>query len=264
MDQEEESGGVTAAAVIADTVGSKRPRDGSSKKKRSFADVIAVCWDIEAVGTEVIGIGVAMMNVATGKVLEQKLMKGYFPNRPMDKRCWEEFWQHHTDVLELLTVDDEASEGALSFVQTQSRMVHELMAFVIQAEQYAISAGKQFHIVSDNKVFDIGIVNRMVERYYGADSQMPYSPLRLKDGTHKYMGYFYELQSMQRSLLCQHDPDFAIEKEWNYTERVRKVWGIPEPQGVTHDHNPVNDAISQLHEYRDMQLIFDGVYPRAE
>lgn len=239
-------------------VGTKRPRSPKSVVP-SFSDVVAVCWDIEAVGTEVIGIGVAMMDIASGKVLEQKLMKGYFPNRPMDKRCWEEFWVHHQDVLELLTVDEHA-EGALSFVQAQNKMVHELMQFVIQAETYAIGQGKQFHIVSDNKVFDIGLVNRMIERYYGSDSQMPYSPLRLKDGKHRYMGYFYELQSMQRTLLCQHDKKFAIDSEWCYTEQVRKLYSIEPPQGVVHDHNPVNDAISQLHEYRDMQLIFDGVY----
>ena len=239
-------------------VGIKRRRTPPREMKRRFSDVIAVCWDIEAVGTEVIGIGVAMMAVDSGKVLEQKLMKGYFPNRPMDKRSWDEFWVHNTAILDLLTVD-KAAEGALSFVQTQSRMVHELMDFVIKAEKYAIDQGKQFHIVSDNKVFDIGIVNRMVETYYGADSQMPYSPLCLEDGKHRYMGYFYELQSMQRSLLCMHAPEFAIDSEWNYTEKVRELWGIPEPP-VMHDHNPVNDAISQLYEYQAMQKIFDGDY----
>lgn len=223
--------------------------------KRRFSDVIAVCWDIETVGTEVIGIGVAMMHIDSGKVLDQKLLKGHFPNRPMDKRFWDEFWVHNTDILDLLTV----AEGSRSFVQTQSWMVHELMAFVIAAEKYAIDQGMQFHIVSDNKVFDIGIVNRMIETYYDADSQMPYSPLRLANGKHRYMGYFYELQSMQRSLLCMHAPEFAIVEEWKYTEKVRELWGIPQPP-VVHDHNPVNDAISQLYEYQALQKIFDGDY----
>ena len=59
--------------------------------------------------------------------------------------------------------------------------------------------------------------------------------------------------------VCMHAPEFAIDSEWNYTEKVRELWGIPEPP-VVHDHNPVNDAISQLYEYQAMQKIFDGDY----
>lgn len=226
-----------------------------TKRPGVFSNVIALCWDIEAVGFEVIGIGVAVMDVAEDKVLDKKLIKGYYPSRPMDKRSWDEFWSKNTKVLDLLAVE----KGGLSFIQNQSRMIHELLEFVIEAERLAKSLGKQFHIVSDNKVFDIGLINRMIAEHYDGDLQFPYSPLARSEDSFNYMGYFYELQSMQRTLLCLHAPGWAPTNEWGYTEKVRELWGIPEPP-IKHDHNPVNDAISQLYEYQAMQRIFDGEY----
>ena len=219
-----------------------------------FSDVVALCWDIEAVGFEVIGIGAAVMDVGEDKILDTRLMKGYYPNCPMDERSWNEFWSKNTKVLDLLTVKDGDRAS------TQRRMIHELMEFAIAAEQKAKDMGKRFHIVTDNKVFDIGRVNSMILEHYDDKFQFPYSPLSYaEEKKFRYMGYFYELQSMQRTLLCEHAPDWAPTNEWGYTEKVRELWGIPEPP-VKHDHNPVNDAISQLYEYQALQAIFDGEY----
>ena len=244
--------------------GTKRPLgadDMSLSPKRAktpgvFSNVVALCWDIEAMGFEVIGIGLAVMDVAEDKILDTKLLKSYYPSRPKDERSWKEFWCNNQNILDLLAAE---TEGGPTFLESQIRMANELMAFVANAERLARDLGKQFHIVSDNKVFDIGLVNRLIHEHYDEKFQFPYSALSFSKGDFNYMGYFYELQSMQRALLCLHAPDWAPTNEWGYTEKVRELWGIPEPP-VKHDHNPVNDAISQLYEYQAMLRIFDGKY----
>ena len=246
--------------------GTKRPLDSNdmslSPSKRTktagtFSNVVALCWDIEAMGFDVIGIGLAVMDVATGKILDSKLLKGYHPSRPKDERSWKEFWSHNQTILDLLTV--EGDKDGVPFDETQYEITHELIKFVVNAERTAKELGKQFHIVSDNKIFDIGLVNSMIFAHYDEKFQFPYSALSFEKGDFNYMGYVYELQSMQRALLCLHAPDWAPTNEWGYTEKVRELWNIPEPP-VKHDHNPVNDAISQLYEYQAMQRIFDGEY----
>ncbi len=218
-------------------------------------NVIAVCFDIEAAGSDVIGIGMAAMDIDSGEVIDSHLCKGWIPGRRIEQRCWDEFWKNHKDVLELLTVENEE----LTFVQAQKEMTGELLHFLCKIEKLAKSKGCQYHLVSDNKSFDIGLVNRMIETHYDENLQIPTSTIYGEDGKRPYLGHCYETQSMQRAILMREDYEYASKNEWGYGARIRELYGIPEPL-VKHDHNPVNDAISQLNEYRDMNLIFNGTY----
>lgn len=219
-------------------------------------NVIACCWDIEAIERDIIGIGAAVMDMDKSQVLESKLIKGYYPSRPMKERVWKEFWCHHQDILELLKV--EVEEGP-TFEENQARMVRELLDFVINAERIANRLNKRFHIVSDNKLFDLGFMNQKIAKYYDETFQLPYSPLAFSQGEFIYLARVYETQSMQFGLLSQYDPEYAETNQWGFGERIRKLWAVPD-YPVEHDHNPVNDAISQLYDYQSLLRIYNGSY----
>lgn len=221
---------------------------------------IVLCWDIETANTVVLGIGAALMDCATGDIVARALFKSYCPGMRLDARCWKEFWHDKQDILDTLAIPVNADGSRPGFEAAQSKMIHDLMAFFKLAEKYAVDNGREFHHVSDNRGFDVGLINTLIEKHYGRDAQLPRSPTEdPSTGEHEYLTNCFETQSMQRMLLLQYDPGFLRRSEWGYTDRIYELWGVPNPPAV-HDHNPVNDAIFQLHAYRTLLQIASGQY----
>ena len=228
--------------------------------RSSDSGIVAICWDLESANTVVLGIGIAAIDCATGDVIDQALFKSYVPGMRLDERCWREFWHDKQDILATLEVQPSANGLRPSFDEAQSHMIHGLMEFFMRMEKYASDHNKELHHVSDNKSYDVGLVNVLIERYYGPDSQLPNSPTRDPvTGKHAYLSNFFETRSMQYMLLLENDPDFLKQSSWGYSKHICELWNVPLPS-VIDDHNPVNDALFQLYSYRTLLQIADGQY----
>ena len=210
----------------------------------------AIGIDIERSGArkcdETIAIGATVVDEDLN-IVDSISLLGYFPNKTQfEKRCWDEFWSKHQDILSYLVYT-----GELTKEQNQKRMINELMEFRKKWDIASRNGECNIVLVSDNKVYDGGFINEMIFEH--TDSlPIPYDTLG------KYRK-FWETHSMQRGLLMAIDP--AGKQDWGLSERIEKLFDIP-PSKIPHDHTPANDAYNIAREYQILKGIESGKYKK--
>lgn len=103
--------------------------------------------------------------------------------------------------------------------------------------------------MTDNNVFDGGLVNELIKKYLDVEP-IPYSasePQEYKP--------FWETFSQQKGLLAAVDPSFK--SDWGLTDRIFQLYDVQKPS-VNHDHNPVNDAYTIAYDQQVLFGIRDG------
>lgn len=209
-----------------------------------------LAFDIEKSGATneypVIGIGASVVD-ENMRELDQLFLPGYFPNKtPFEPRCWDEFWNMHQDQLNMLEY-----KGPKTPEERQADMIRIFQEFRKRWEEQCANAGIQLELVSDNNVYDGGFLNDMIHKHLKGTFPIPYSARAKQEGTQIYSS-FWETYSQQRGLLFVVDPEFALNKQWGYSDRIKELYDVPEIK-VSHDHNPANDAYTIA---CDQQILF--------
>jgi len=211
-----------------------------SDQKQPYEHII-LAFDFEWSGKVPIGLGCSVQNEHREE-LDSLFIKGYLPEKTkFEKLCKEEFWDKHPEILKLLICEDPKYDTP---DKVEDHMLDSFTVFYIKWDQYAQFQNKQFHLVSDNKVFDGGIMNNLYSKWGGKMHVLPY---RLTTCTY---GTFWETHSMQKQVLRS----IGIEQDWNLTEKVQEVFDF-EPFPWSSDHNPLNDSRCIASEYSDLLSI---------
>lgn len=222
-----------------------------------MSQTIVLAFDIERSGGrcehDTIAIGASVVDW-TFKELDSLFLPGYFKKEHFtptvfEKRCWEEFWSKHTDILETLKY-----EGDLDKQSRQREMIDQFQRFREKWETTANDLGYRLELVSDNNVYDGGFLNEMIDKMRPGELLMPYTSSKPQ----KYKS-FWETHSEQRGLLMAVDPSFT--KNSGFTKRISELYELP-PMMKSHDHNPANDAYTIAYEQQVLLGIRDGKVKR--
>ena len=220
-----------------------------------------LAFDIEKSGATdkypIIGIGASVVN-QDFKELERLFLPGYFPGQtPFESRCWDEFWNTHQEQLNMLEY-----KGPKPMAERQVDMIKVFQYFRKKWEEKCKQYGTKLEIVSDNNVFDGGFINKMIHDHLPDTFPLPYSATRKQEGTQMYQPFF-ETFSQQRGLLLAVDPEYVLNNDWGYGDRIKELYNVPEVPThtnvlgqsvkVEHDHNPANDAYTIA---CDQQILF--------
>lgn len=212
-----------------------------------------LAFDIEKSGATdqypIIGIGASVVD-ENFRELDRLFLPGYFPGKtPFEPRCWDEFWNKDSNKQQLADLE---YKGPKSPEERQVDMIKVFQVFRRRWEEQCDKAGIKLELVSDNNVFDGGFINNMIYRHLPKTLPIPYSAATKQEGTQTYSS-FWETFSQQRGILMVVDPEFALTKEWGYSNRIKELYdGIPELK-INHDHNPANDAYTIA---CDQQILF--------
>lgn len=219
-----------------------------------------LAFDIEKSGATdkypIIGIGASVVD-ENFRELDRLFLPGYFPEKtPFEPRCWDEFWNKDSNKEQLANLE---YKGPKNPEERQSDMIKVFQVFRRKWEEQCAKAGIKLELVSDNNVFDGGFINNMIFRHMQNTLPIPFSALPKQEGTQVY-STFWETFSQQRGLLMAVDPEFALTKEWGYSDRVKELYaGIPELK-INHDHNPANDAYSIACDQQILLGITKGLF----
>lgn len=209
----------------------------SENKDESFQHVI-FSFDLEYTGKQAIALGCSVQNERREE-LDTLMIKGYLPGKTVFDRLRKlEFWDHNPEILVALQCDDPTLKTP---EQVEAKIADRFAIFYIKWEQYAYFRDLQFHLVSDNKSFDGGLMNELFDKY---EPELRRLPFRLWKGTYET---FWETHSMQKQLLYS----LGISQDWNLPEKVREVFDLPASPWQS-DHNPLNDARNIAVEYSDL------------
>ena len=185
-----------------------------------------------------------------------------------EKRCWDEFWKLHVDILDQFIPDGCGDYTALEDLPDErertGEALEEYRKFLAHHDAEMRKKGGKMVIVSDNVSFDIGTLDSGFARLF-ADT-MPHIYHQSKP--HTYNGGIPCTTSMKKMLLMLKDPEWFYRKpekgeDRNYWNRIRYLYGIPECI-VEHDHKPDNDAYTIAYEYAHLHLIACKHFVRQE
>lgn len=212
---------------------------------------LVFAFDIESAGAfkDLIALGICVMDDHL-TVYAKHCWPAYFPGlTEFEPRCQKEFWDHHPDVLELLTYG-----GPVDPDQCRYDLIHGFWTQLAKWETYAQEFGYQFLLVCDNAVFDAAELNRLTELHMPHRLPMPY----MASAPSAY-GSLYETRNIQRGLLMAVDP--AFRPEWGFAKRLNELYDLPLPAAKA-DHLPHNDAHVIAHEMQMLIGIQAGIYHR--
>lgn len=181
--------------------------------------------DIERTGVrfcdQTLAIGV-VVGWGDGRVVAQRCFASAVPcDAAFEPACLAEFWHApKDDKRALLRRIDAAARRADGSARSELDMVHEFVDFMraLHARYGPFGRGqkRRFELLSDNPDFDIGSIDRLMERAGYA------TPLR-----HIFAGY-----------VCVGDPSEARKALAEHERR----W-VSAQVTAAHDHWPVNDAL---------------------
>ena len=198
---------------------------------------IVLAFDIEHTGTEIIAIGASVVD-SDFKQLDSFFLGIYVPNdTTFSDRCYNSFWSNHLDVLE-----------KLKYNGNQEKSVREYE--LIKSFQEFRAKWSNAVLVTDNNVFDGGLVNELIKKYLIGVESIPYSASKLQE-----YSPFWETFSQQKGLLFAVDPKFK--SDWGLSHRIFELYDVQKPT-VDHDHNPVNDAYTIAYDQQVLFGIRDG------
>lgn len=199
-------------------------------------DTIVLAFDIETSGSnnkyDVIAIGASVLNDKYEE-LDSLFLPGYsLKETKFEPKCWN-FWKENLEVLKTLIYD-----GDLSYQERQKDMIEKFQEFRLKWEKYCKENKCKLQLVSDNNVFDGGLLNDMITEYLPKHSPIPFT---IRKG--KY-GSFYETSSMKHSLMMVTGTDTRKK----YFELIDKCIKHP-GRKYEHDHNPAHDAYGIAYDY---------------
>ena len=200
---------------------------------------LVLAFDIEHTGKEVIAIGASVVD-SNFKQLDSFFMGIYDPEyTSFSDRCYNSFWKDKTDILEILTY------------KGSTKPIRQLREFeLIEAFQAFRSKWSNAVLVTDNNVFDGGLVNELIKTYLPTKEPIPYSASEPQE----YCA-FWETFSQQKGLLYAIDPSFK--SNWGLTDKIFELYDVEKPT-IEHDHNPANDAYTIAYDQQVLFGIRDG------
>ncbi len=223
--------------------------------------------DVETMGSKVIGIGLSTMNMQTGVVLGQALLRAWYPQSDVhDDRAMSEFWVKHLPTLNSLVgprPEESEKEG-------RNRMARELYAFLETNERVAANAGMEFHVVSDNPSFDLGLVDQMLRECFDGDYTRTthYSTLEKNTATatgyRVYNHHVYSVDDLASGMFYAFRNTFRSFGSTAFNSNMPVIKGLCVMHGLpvlqrNESHNPVLDAQDILRKYKLVQDIKAGV-----
>ena len=240
--------------------------DANKKQKKT----IVLAFDIERSGgrakDETFAIGASVVD-EDGSELDSLCLKGYFPEHTkFEKRCWDEFWSKNEEMLKTLEFDRADELAPHSNSKTKHNCwpqwaIGEFHDFRKKWEKEAKERGWSLELASDNKVYDGGYINLLIEEYLmdpfceEVDKVMPL-PYSASDDPPAYKK-FRETHSEQRGVLFVIDP--TLEKGRSCSARIEELYNCAGIKCVhEHDHNPAHDAYSIAREAQILNAIRDG------
>lgn len=163
------------------------------------------------------------------------------------EHCWNTFWSKNKEALQILQykgIHVEKHERELD-------MITKFQQFRAKWESIAAKETDQkLVLVSDNNVFDGGLINELIKKYMPNTEPIPYSASENQE----YCP-FWETFSQQKGLLLSVDPTFR--SDWGLSNRIFELYNVAKP-GVAHDHNPANDAYTIAYDQQVLFGIRDG------
>lgn len=212
--------------------------------KNKIMSEIVLAFDIEHTGLEIIGIGASVVDSNFAQ-LDSFFMGIYHPEETkFSERCWNTFWTDHLSILENLKYKGEQ----LTKEAREAELITKFQQFRAKCEESPLMNGRLV-MVSDNNVFDGGLINTLIREYLPDTEPIPYSASRDNYGNQKYQS-FWETFSQQKGLMASVDQSFK--SDWGLSDRIFELYDVKKPS-IKHDHNPANDAYTIAY---DQQIIF--------
>jgi hypothetical protein len=220
---------------------------------------LVLAFDIERSGSrdehDTIALGASVVDFKFDEV-DSLFVKCYFPDDTRwEARCYDEFWSKNLDILNVLKY-----EGPNNKDEQTKYMIDAFQAFRQKWEDLAKTQGTTLELVSDNKVYDGGFVNRLIFDHYPNKLGLPFSVGSAEVG--QQYSSFWETHSTQRGILMLANPNFR--SDWNLSGQIEKLFDVPKPPVTkTHDHRPDNDAYTIAREQQILLGIREGRIKRC-
>lgn len=215
--------------------------------------VITLAFDIERSGAfhtnDTVAIGASVVDSDFNELGSLFVPMYHRNNTVFEQRCLDEYWSKNQELLDLFEY-----KGNLSKKDQYRDAITIFHNFRSHWEKYAKDNGKTFVLVSDNNVYDGGYINNLMFDHLAEDPPIPYSAL-----TKKYE-IFWETHSMQRGLLIVVDPEF--DGSWGLSDRIAKLFDVPETDHVRIEHHPTSDAFTIAYDYQVLMGIRCGSIQR--
>ena len=184
----------------------------------------------------------------------------------MEKRCEEEFWSNHRDILAAIENDSPGladadrlwddtweKDGAairtkttivipLSFADGDGserlRFLHtwKLLKFFMHWEQRCLDEGVPLYMVTDNCIYDGGHLNSAFHKYFDLVLGFPYN-----FANNKYKKLYDISQMAVGALLPTLGPEAALSGK--VKNKIEAAFNLPEPAQAA-DHRAKNDSLA--------------------
>lgn len=207
---------------------------------------VVLAFDIEYSGYEVIAIGASVVN-ADFIELDRFFFGNYVPDvTQFEHRCWNEFWSKTQDILDIIKYKGDQNDLK---EKRELEMITQFQQFRAKWE-----GEKNLILVTDNNIFDGGLINQLIKKYLPNTEGIPYSASKDENGKQQYQP-FWETFSQQKGLLMGIEPNFR--SDWGLTDKIFELYEVNKPK-VPHDHNPANDAYTIAYDQQILFGIRDG------
>jgi hypothetical protein len=217
----------------------------------TYKGPIVLAPDIEMSGNnpqeyDLLGLGISIVD-GDRKEIEKHFFPCYFPkNTKFEPKCWDEFWSKHPKKLEELIYTGNKKKN-----DRIKEIIIEFQSIRKKWEDISTELGYDYYLVSDNNVFDGGIINYFIVNYT-KDMPIPYTASKGEYSS------FYETSSLLKGFLLSVDSKNSLKKNWGFFKRINELYDIPEKE-KQHDHNPANDAYTIAYEFQSILAIAKGI-----
>lgn len=207
--------------------------------------------DIEHSGYEIFAIGVSIYKYYNQwnfepKHIEDKLFVCKFDNNSFEKKCWDELWSKHIDVLDKLKKEikyENEMEMIIDFYNYYNNFCKKYLTNDGQFD--GPSKYIEIRIISDNVSFDVAELNNKILKY-----------MNISSGLSKQMDNYiipFDTTSYCYGIVCALNLDTQ-----NYScHNILKLLNDKYKIDIIHDHNPVNDAKKEvLQLMRIMNILY--------
>lgn len=166
------------------------------------------------------------------------------------------FWMREKDKL----IDLTYTGKAINKKELLCEVIDEILSQTAKWEEYSTVIGaNKMRWVSDNGVYDAGLLIRAMEQVYPDKKHLLYT---VKG--EKWNGGVRCLSTLQDSMMALYNPNwYFAEKGKNentdHGRRLRFLFGMKD-QGTVHNHDPLQDAIHIAHCYLDIRDIVHRNY----
>lgn len=159
-----------------------------------------------------------------------------------EKRCYNEFWLNHLDILEQLRND----KPELSYIAKHKEMIVGFVEFVKKWEIKAKKMKIKLYKISDNIAFDVHFINVLIHEHYG--SQM--LPFPYEFSTQQYAP-LWKTTSCIKGFFLSIDPNNTVlkTKDMGFSTALQKFYPNLPKCHVSANHLPHHDAHTIAHTF---------------